>query len=303
MITALVFMGASVCTNAAAQSSNPSFEPYQLIIPGSTLKYPLVPIPAGALKIKSTDSIVIPAFWMGAVEITRDAFDVFYNNQNISQNDELDAVTRPSPQYIDFSNGMGKEGGYPVNSLSQYAALMYCRWLYQETGVFYRLPSEAEWDYAYYAGKSPQKTLDSTALLSSTWFATNSNKKFHKVGLTQPNAWGLYDMTGNVTEWTLDHFKHQDSMPVQKEGVFPVAFQPNTYPKITKGGHYLSSASFFSGNLRIPSDPVWNRRDPQEPKSRWWITDAPFVGFRIVRPLIQPSKEEIEKFFQTYLAY
>ncbi|RYG96080.1 formylglycine-generating enzyme family protein, partial [archaeon] len=52
---------------------------------------------------------------------------------------------------------------------------------------------------------------------------------------------------------------------------------------------------------RAMSDKIWNRRDPQIPKSRWWNADAPFVGFRLVRPLKQPAPEEAEQFFQTYL--
>ena len=52
---------------------------------------------------------------------------------------------------------------------------------------------------------------------------------------------------------------------------------------------------------RLASHPDWNIRDPQIPKSKWWLTDGMFMGFRVVRPLVQPSKEEIEKFYNLYL--
>src|SRR5205085_477744 len=148
------------------------------------------------------------AFWMGVREVTYDEFLIYFNDASVSTNSEVDAVTRPTAQYIDLSWGMGKQGGFPVNSMSQHAALMYCRWLYQKTGVFYRLPTEAEWEYACRAGTSTTYYFgnDEKELDKYTWYKSNSNNKFQKVGQKLPNAWGLYDMLGNVCEWTLDHY-------------------------------------------------------------------------------------------------
>src|SRR5262245_20206496 len=122
------------------------FSAYQQNIPGSSLSFKMVPIKSGALLIGSPSNeknhagdeapqknIQLSAFWMGACEVTRDEFDVFLKDENTSQNVDVDAITRPSPQYIDLSYGMGNEGGYPANSMSQYGALMYCRWLYKKT--------------------------------------------------------------------------------------------------------------------------------------------------------------------------
>ncbi|MES2892881.1 MAG: SUMF1/EgtB/PvdO family nonheme iron enzyme [Bacteroidota bacterium] len=294
-----------------------AFKEFTQVVPGSSHQFKMVPINGGSFTIgtRSTEpshqpnegpqkTVQIAPFWIGAFEVSRDAFDVFYKDENTSQNSKVDAVTRPSPQYIDLSLGMGKEGGFPVNSLSQHGALMYCRWLYDKTGIFYRLPTEAEWEYACRAGSTTPWNFGNNAaeLGKYAWFKNNSDNKFHKSGEKLPNAWGLYDMLGNVSEWTLDHYdasafakrvdKALDSVP---------APTPGRYPKVTKGGGFTDAPELLRSGARVPSDPSWNRRDPQIPKSKWWLTEASFVGFRLVRPQQQPDREAVNQFFKTYL--
>jgi formylglycine-generating enzyme required for sulfatase activity len=301
----------------SAQDSAKAFSAYSFIVPGSTLSCRMVPIKAGSFLMgsKAGDAgaegdeqpqrdVRIDAFWMGAVEVTRDEFDVFHKDESTSENSAVDAVTRPSPQYIDFSLGMGKVGGYPVNSLSQHAALMYCRWLYNKTGVFYRLPTEAEWEYACRAGSKTKYFFgdDEQQLDQYAWYKSNSAGKFQKTGLKLPNPWGLYDMLGNVCEWTLDHYEEKRMEQVADHSSNPMA-APSTarYPKALRGGGYADDASQLRCANRFKSEPSWNRRDPQIPKSKWWLTDAPAVGFRIVRPLEQPTAEKVNEFFKAYL--
>ncbi len=301
--------------SACAQNAIQDFTAYDQPLPGSSFNSKMVPIPAGNFLMGSGNSdsghapdespqkkITISAFWMGAKEVTRDEFDVFYKDEAISQND-VDAVTRPSQQYIDLTWGMGKEGGYPVNSMSQYAALMYCRWLYSKTGIFYRLPTEAEWEYACKAGSNTAYFFgsDSKNLEEYGWFDKNSGGKFHQTGLKKPNPWGLYDMLGNVTEWTLDYYDEKSLEKLSDSAADPVNTNSKVYPKVLKGGGYDSDAGLLRSAARIKSDPQWNRRDPQIPRSKWWLTDAPSVGFRIVRPLKQPTAKEAEAFFKLYL--
>lgn len=293
----------------------PAFNTYEQEIPGSAFRFKMVPVKAGDFIIGSQPSdkssntnegpqqkIHISAFWMSAYEVTRDEFDVFLKDEKTSQNSDVDAITRPSLQYIDFSWGMGKEGGYPANSMSQHAALMYCRWLYQQTGIFYRLPTEAEWEYACRAGTTTRYYFgdDSSQIENYAWYEKNSGDKFHKVGEKKPNAWGLYDMLGNVLEWTLDHYEEKRYETIQKTDPV-VAPNSSRYPKVLRGGGFTESATDLSITRRYQSAPSWNRRDPQIPKSKWWLTDARTVGFRIVRPLKQPSAEEINQFFTSYL--
>ncbi|GAC1528155.1 MAG: formylglycine-generating enzyme family protein [Sediminibacterium sp.] len=277
----------------------------------------MVPVKEGSFLIGSTvternrnadegpqKNIAVSAFWMGAFEVTRDEFDVFLKDETISLNSDVDAITRPSPQYIDFSEGMGKEGGFPANSMSQYNALMYCYWLYKKTGTFYRLPTEAEWEYACRAGTTTTYFFgdDSTKLGQYAWFAQNSNDKFQKVGQKLPNPWGLYDMLGNVMEWTLDHYSADRYKEWPDKATDPAApAEIRRYPKALRGGGFTETAGELRSARRFRSDPSWNLRDPQIPKSKWWLTEARSVGFRLVRPVKQPAPEEVDQFFKQYL--
>lgn len=300
---------------AYTQDKTIAFEKYEQKIPGSAFTISFVPIREGSFRIGSSQqekghetdeapqkNIFISAYWMGTYEVTRDQLDVFLKDESTSLNSDVDAITRPSPQYIDFSEGMGKSGGYPANSMSQKTALMFCRWLYQKTGVFYRLPTEAEWEYACRAGTSTRYYFgdDSSQLDKYAWYEKNSEDRYHKTGQKLPNAWGLYDMLGNVMEWTLDHYQADAYVNIKEKNPIEI---PNTlmYPKSVRGGGFTDKAIDLRVAKRFHSVPAWNLRDPQIPKSRWWLTEARSVGFRLLRPAQSLSKDEIENFFKTYL--
>ncbi|HMR93354.1 MAG TPA: SUMF1/EgtB/PvdO family nonheme iron enzyme [Chitinophagaceae bacterium] len=302
----------------AQNSADTSFKKYVQTIPGSQVSFTMVPVPAGTFTFGSTDAdkekqsdetpahtVSISAFWMGAYEVTHDEYNLFFSDVSLSQNIPTDALTRPSSPYIDMTLGMGKEGGYPANSMQQYGAIMYCKWLYQKTGIFYRLPTEAEWEYACRAGSTTVYPFGNNAaqLGDYAWYSGNSDNKYHKVGQKKPNAWGLYDMLGNVNEWVLDQYDENFYSTLSDKQQSPLRQPDARAPRIVRGGAYNDEAAELRSADRKKSDPVWNRRDPQIPKSRWWNADAPFVGFRIIRPLQQPSADEAAQFFQTYLGF
>lgn len=306
LFSSFLFPDSTLAQNTASKSED-------IKIPLSELSIKLVSIPEGTFSMGSNTStrpnekpaknVRISAFWMGAFEITHDQFDVFFKDENTSQGSKVDAVTRPTPQYIDLSWDMGKGGGFPVNSMSVDAAMMFCRWMYHNTGVFYRLPTEAEWEYACRAGSKTNYFFgnDPALLGQYAWYKTNSKEKYQKVGTKKPNAWGLYDMLGNVSEWTMDQYAADYLKQISNGQLDPTNPPLARYPRSVRGGSYMDNAADLKVFTRKFSEPVWNQRDPQIPKSRWWLTDGMFAGFRIVRPVHQPSAEEAEKFYKLYL--
>lgn len=318
-LTPLVAVIASLLFRAAlfAQNGTGAFDPYTQTIPGASVQFSMVPIPAGSFTMGSPANeaghttaegpqrkVTLNAFWMGAREVTYDEFLLFFNDENTSRDSEVDAVTRPTPQYIDLSWGMGKQGGFPVNSMSQYTALMYCKWLYKKTGAFYRLPTEAEWEYACRAGSTNTYYFgnDAKQLKDYAWFAENSSKKYQKTGQKKPNAWGLYDMLGNVSEWTLDQYREDYLTSIGDTSHNPIVLPGTLYPRSVRGGSYLDAPLALRCANRQRSEANWNKRDPQMPKSKWWLTDAMAVGFRIVRPVQPPTAQEAEAYYKQFAA-
>jgi formylglycine-generating enzyme required for sulfatase activity len=165
----------------------------------------------------------------------------------------VDAVTRPSKPYLPPDRGFGHEG-YAAICLSHASATEFCRWLSARSGKKFRLATEDEWELA--CGSAPAKE----AIGELAWGAGNAEAKPHHVATKSPNALGVYDMLGNVAEWV----DGRDGKPV------------------TKGGSYKTPLEELSPALRQKQDRSWNSSDPQVPKSKWWLADGPFVGFRIV---------------------
>lgn len=300
---------AGLVTSGVYAQNNEPFTAYDQKVPGSEVPIKMVPVKGGEFLLGSPakekgrnadegpqKKVKIDPFWMGAYELTFDQYDIYADAEK-DKTPLPDGMTRPSPPYIDLTLGMGKSGGFPANSMSQYGALMYCRWLYGKTGIFYRLPTEAEWEYACRAGSATAFPFgdDASKLGEYAWTLENSEEVYHKVGEKKPNAWGLYDMMGNVGEWTLDQY---DEKGLEKAAASNPWNQPTVKtPRTIKGGTYLEPATAARSAARLQSDESWNNRDPQIPRSKWWNADAPFIGFRIVRPVKQPTKAEAEKFF------
>lgn len=290
----------------------PVFEPYTQRLGGTSVSFDMSPIPAGTFWMGSTDSsypdqqplhqVQLDAFWIGTHEVTWDAFELFLDKQYEQTMTEggvpirVDALTRPSLPYLDMTFGMGKEGK-PAVGMTQYGAIQYCHWLYLKTGIFYRLPTEAEWEYAARAGSTHPYFFgdDATGLETYAWHEGNSNGSTHLVGSKSPNPWGLYDVYGNVSEWVMDQYEKDYYR--RSPAVNPVNAGAQLYPHVLRGGNFASAKEHLSSSFREQSTSDWKRIDPQIPKSQWWFPEAPFVGMRLVRPLIPPSPEEIFAYY------
>lgn len=211
---------------------------------------------------------------------------------------EADAVSRPTTPYVEMSFGMGKDG-FPAISMTHYAATRYCRWLSAKTGHFYRLATEAEWEYAARAGTTTRFYWgdDESKAPDYAWHFANADEKYKKVGLKKPNAWGLHDMLGNVAEWVMDGYVDSYS----KVGDAEYVRVETEYPNVARGGGFDDDPEGLRVAARKASDASWKMRDPQLPKSKWYLTDAQFLGFRVVRPLKVPATpEEMGKWWPPY---
>lgn len=313
MFRSIIFTFLTCVTLAKGQAQNVT-----VTIPGSTVTFTMAKLPGGKFvlganvkdKLAEADEhpaheIVIEPFYMSIHELTYQEFDLFRNKEkdlDAQGTPRIEGVVRPSPPYEDPYHGMGGVN-YPASGMTQFSALHYCKWLSEKTGEFYRLPTEAEWEYACKAGTSTSYFFGSKVkdLGQYAWFADNSGGKMHAVGTLKPNPWGLYDMLGNVGEWTLDQYDAAYYTQVTDGATQVWAMPTALHPRTVRGGSYQDGAVELRSSNRIKSDLEWKRRDPQIPKSFWWNTDAPFVGFRLIKPVNPPSKEDQEIFWATVL--
>ena len=295
-------------------------KPYAELVEHTDAKIEMVPIPGGKFTMGSPDTekgrkadegpqhdVEISPFWMSKCEIAWDAYDVWASDLDILRRQTLgfpgtprdklaDAfqLSQPTKPYTDMTFGMGKRG-YPAICMTQHAARTFCRWLSAKTGRFYRLPTEAEWEYACRAGTTTAWSFgdDPAASGDYAWYYDNSNEKYQKVGQKKPNPWGLHDMHGNVAEWVLDQhtrgFYAESANKVTKD---PLKIPLVEYPRVVRGGSWQDDPAKLRSAARLGSNEDWKQQDPQIPQSIWYFTDALNVGFRIVRPLVPPTKEE-----------
>ncbi len=301
---------------ALGQAPPPELKKYTETIAGTELKFDMMPIPGGTFTLGSpaseekrkkdegpTVSVQIAPFWMGKCEVTWDEFDEYAfskdikrkqrENADLSKQPETetkaDAVTRSTKPYADMTFGFGGRGN-PAICMTHHAAMEYCRWLSAKTGKTYRLPTEAEWEYAARAGTTTPYSFGESAdeLGDYAWYVENSEKPM-PVGKKKPNPWGLHDIHGNVAEWCIDLYKADAyaefarmPQPVKGPVILPTARE---YPYVARGGSWDDDADKLRSACRNFSNPEWSVQDPQRPQSIWWHTDATRVGFRVVRPL------------------
>jgi formylglycine-generating enzyme required for sulfatase activity len=319
-VLAVKWLPKSAPADNAEAKTEADMKAYTEVVPGTDLKFDMVPIPGGKYLMGSPASekgrkddegpqveIAIEPFWMGKHEVTWNEYETWsfkldmQRRKMLSQEptfwDKLaDAIARPTNPYTDMSFEMGKENR-PAICMTQYAAQMYCKWLCAKTGRYYRLPTEAEWEYACRAGTKTAYSFgdDPADMDDYAWYYENSDEKYQKIGTKKPNPWGLHDMHGNVAEWVLDQYKsdtYKKWADSGKELKNPHVHPTTEFPCVVRGGSWDDDPEMLRSAARRQSEKDWKMQDPQIPQSIWYLTDATFVGFRVVRPLRVPSEEE-----------
>ncbi|MEZ6057914.1 MAG: formylglycine-generating enzyme family protein [Planctomycetaceae bacterium] len=308
--------------------------PYTVTLAPSKVTFEMIPVPAGEYLIGSPEDeaghrpdegpqvkIAVAPFWIAKHEVRWAEYKQFMSLytifkkfesaqvRTVTEGNKVDAITAPTELYEpSFTYEYGEDPQQPAVTMTQYAAKQYSKWLSGITGQQFRLPTEAEWEYACRAGtKTPWSFGDDPEKIGEyAWFKGNSDDNgAHKVGLLKPNAWGIHDMHGNVAEWVLDMYKEDGYTRLKgKEGltgITALAWPDEEWPRIVRGGSWENDPIECRSASKLGSDDLkWKDNDPNRPRSPWWFTDDPArgVGFRLVRPLQVLPRDEIAKFWE-----
>jgi sulfatase modifying factor 1 len=302
------------------------FNNYSERIPNSPVSFNMIAIPGGKFKMGSpvdepfrkddegpVKEVEISPFFMAEIEVSWDEYLAFYKqtakegrstdteglrNKIASETDAISGATPPYGQ-PDQGWGLGKR---PAISFTFHAAQTYCKWLSLVTGKNYRLPTEAEWEYACRAGTTgpyffpgdPKKfeksglmarlsKNDTAEINTYVIFQGNSPAKTQIPGDVSPNPFGLRNMSGNVAEFCSDWYQ-EDTYSKYPDGIIKDPKGPETGTEhVVRGGSYLSTAGVLrSASRDYTRTLAWLKTDPQIPKSIWWYSDCFYVGFRVV---------------------
>ena len=284
----------------------------------------MVAIPGGEFTLGSPDDepfrkadegpqrrVKLSPYWIGKTEVSWREYDAFFRatggqgrtEDQVFQtsSSKVDGITGPTPAYGNPDQGWGRDDR-PAITMTWYAANVYCEWLSEVTGKKYRLPTEAEWEYAardgaegayFFAGEPGKYSntgfwnklfgADTSVINSYAIYAANSSARTHPQNAVRPNPFGLLHMLGNVREFCSDWYA-PDTYKNYPEGLLNDPRGPDSGEEhVIRGGSYNSNAA----NLRLAArdhtlHDAWMRTDPQVPKSLWWYSDNSDVGFRVV---------------------
>jgi formylglycine-generating enzyme required for sulfatase activity len=239
-------------------------QPYSDSIPGMLVSFAMVPVPAGSVAMPSPNgpvTVAVPAFWIAKTEVTWDIYDIFAFRLDVPREDrpKLGVTVRPSRPYGAPDRGFG-HAGYPAIGMTAAAAEAFAKWVSEKTGHSYRIATEAEWARAAEAAFGTS-ALSPKRLATVAWTEENAESQTHPVGQKLEDQIGASDLLGNVGEW--------------------VTTADSSYA--LRGGSFRDPSARVTPATTVRQDPTWNQTDPQVPKSRWWLSDAPFTGIRLVR--------------------
>jgi len=302
-----------------------SFLSFKEMIPGTATDFNMIAIPAGTLLVGSPETesyrredegpqrkVVVDPFWMGESEVTWNEYEIFLKEAGVQGRSEdqyhfvnhsgsIDAVTGPTPAYGNPDQGWGK-GKRPAITMTHFAAQKYCEWLSVKTDKTYRLPTEAEWEYAcragthsaYFFASEPEQLsesrfwnrifgMDTTVINRYVKYSLNSQGKTHLPHSVAANPFGLVHMLGNVREFCSDLYQ-SDIYAFYTDDIIDNPTGPVSGSQyVVRGGSFKTAAENLRSATRdFTREDRWLLTDPQNPKSLWWYSDCNDVGFRVV---------------------
>jgi len=303
-----------------------SFSNFIERIPGTFVSFEMIAVPGGTFLMGSPasesyrdadegpqHSVRLSPFWIEKHEVSWEEYEAFIKDtrtegrtedqvNHLQKSGAVDGLSGPTPAYGNPDQGWGKYRR-PAITMTYFAATQYCVWLSQKTGKVYRLPTEAEWEYAARAGKEgpyffegePESFeedrfwnklfgLDTSLINPYVIYLANSEGKTYPPERMTSNPFGLVNTLGNVKEFCSDWY----ATDTYQKSAGP---QTITDPQGPESGeeHVIRGGSYFSdaGQVRLADrdhtrHKTWLRTDPQIPKSLWWYSDNAEVGFRVV---------------------
>ena len=299
-----------------------SFENYTEQIPGTMVSFNMVAIPGGKFEMGSPENepfrnadetlheVTVSPFFMSEVEVTWDQYWAFFANTMSegrtspeqvyanNSNPDVDAISGPTPPFGFPDQGWGS-GDRPAITMTHYAAETFCQWLSMKTGKKYRLPTEAEWEYAARGGKetpyffegNPKDFSDqgfmrkffaakTDSISSYVIYAKNSQNRTQEPVSVKANPFGLKNMLGNVLEYCADKYD-PEAYKKTANATDPLVTEGEEW--VVRGGNYTSDAADLRCAARAHTEhAAWLKTDPQQPKSIWWYSDIKGIGFRVV---------------------
>ncbi len=291
-----------------------SFENFTEHIPGTGVSFTMIAIPEGKFQMGSPakekfrdpdegpqHEVEVSPFFMGQIEVTWEEYMAFLSEtgsegrvvekENAAAG--VDGITGPTPPWGAPDQGWGG-GKRPAITMTYHAATVYCKWLSLKTGKSYRLPTEAEWEYAarggttgdyFFEGDAGKYTSegfgkkifgpDTSVINRYAVYRENSHGMTALPSTVMPNPFGLKNMPGNAAEFCSDVYRPG----YENKGAAGTGIEEH----VVRGGSYKSDARDLRSTARDHTRTTdWLKTDPQMPKSVWWYSDQVHVGFRVV---------------------
>jgi formylglycine-generating enzyme len=299
-----------------------AFEDFSEQIPGTAVSFNMKAIPGGQFNMGSPADepyrrpdegpmreVEVNSFWMAEVEVTWNEYLAFFNatssqgrkEADAQTDEEVDGISGATPPWGAPDQGWGM-GSRPAITMTHHAAQTYCRWLSSITGKKYRLPTEAEWEYAarggtegpYFFEGSPKNIErdglwnkifgpDTAGINSFVIYQENSPYRTQPPSMVRSNPFGLKNMLGNVAEFCLDYYDPQVYAKYPQGVVSNPRGPREGLEHVIRGGSFKNTPK----DLRVARRDFsrtreWLETDPQIPKSIWWYSDCNHVGFRVI---------------------